>query len=84
MREAWRSLTFHDTNVREDALVRDPIAAAKRSGEALRKVHTGFVDDATPVHSFETLMENLETIAWNRCRIVDSEAAFEKVTMASQ
>ena len=84
MREAWRPLTFADPKLRDDALVRDPVAPAKRSESALRKVHTGLLADGTPAHSFDTLMEKLQTIHWNRCRITGSDAIFEKVTEASE
>ena len=84
MCEVWRPLTFADTQLRGDTSVRDPVAAAQRSESALRKVRTGLLDDGTPAHSFQTLMENLGTITWNRCRISGSEATFEMVTKASE
>ena len=83
MGEAWRSLTFADPQLREDTLVRDPVRPAKRSDAALRKAGAGVLDDGAPAHSFETLMESLETIAKNRCRIAGTQTVFERVTTAS-
>jgi hypothetical protein len=82
MREAWRPLLFAD----EDQAVkqtRDPVAPAKRSAAALRKVHMKVLDDGTPVHSFPTLLKELSSIVRNVCRpwSVGPEApTFELVT----
>jgi hypothetical protein len=46
----------------------DPVAPAKRSDAALRKVKSRELDDSTPVHSFATLMAELSTIVRNTCR----------------
>jgi hypothetical protein len=67
MREAWRPLLFAD----EDQAAkqsRDPVAPAKRSAAALRKVHTKVLDDGTLVHSFPTLLKDLTRIVRNVCR----------------
>jgi len=84
MREAWRPLTFADENLREDAAVRDPAAAAERSSEALQKVHSKTLEDGTPAHSFDTLMDNLATIVQNRCTVPGARASFEIVTRPSE
>ncbi len=83
MREAWRPLTFADPNLRDDAQVRDPVAAAKRSSDALRKVHTGLLEDGTPAHSFDTLLDNLATIVRNQCRVPGTAASFQMDTQAT-
>ncbi len=67
MREAWRPLLFADED-QAAKLTRDPVAPAKRSAAALRKVHTKVLDDGTPVHSFGTLLKNLSQIVRNVCR----------------
>ena len=67
MREAWRSLLFSDEN-QAAKQTRDPVAPAKRSAAALRKVHTKVLDDGTPVHSFSTLLKELSRIVRNVCR----------------
>ena len=37
-----------------------------------------------PAQSFSMLMENLQAINWNRCRITASDAILEKLTEASE
>src|SRR5207244_3817671 len=67
MREAWRPLLFADED-QAAKVTRDPVAPAKRSAAALRKVHTKVLDDGTPVHSFGTLLKHLSQIVRNVCR----------------
>jgi len=67
MREAWRPLLFSDED-QAAKQTRDPVAPAKRSAAALRKVHTKVLDDGTPVHSFATLLKDLSRIVRNVCR----------------
>jgi hypothetical protein len=67
MREAWRPLLFADED-QAAKQTRDPVAPAKRSEAALRKVHTKVLDDGTPVHSFPTLLKDLTRIVRNVCR----------------
>jgi len=67
MREAWRPLLFSDED-QTAKQTRDPVAPAKRSAPALRKVHTKVLDDGTPVHSFQTLLKQLSSIVRNVCR----------------
>jgi transposase len=67
MREAWRELMFADTDQQAKAS-RDPVAPARRSKAALVKAARHRLDDATPVHSFATLMAELATIVRNTCR----------------
>ena len=47
---------------------RDPVAPAKRSPSAERKAASHILDDATPAHSFSTLMAELSSIVRNTCR----------------
>ena len=67
MREVWRPLLFGDED-QAAKRTRDPVAPAKRSPAALRKVHTKVLDDGTPVHSFPTLLKELSSIVRNVCR----------------
>ena len=67
MREAWRSLMFADED-QAAKLTRDPVAPAKRSDAAMKKVITRALDDGAQVHSFQTLMQELQTIVRNECR----------------
>jgi hypothetical protein len=67
MREAWAPLMFADED-KAAKLTRDPVAPAKRSKAAMKKVITRTLDDGSPVHSFRTLMQDLQTIVRNTCR----------------
>jgi len=68
MLEAWRPLLFCDEDQGAKA-TRDPVASAKRSEEALRKVHSKTLDDGSEVHSFQTLLKVLSGIVRNVCRV---------------
>ena len=50
MREAWRPLLFCDED-QEAKKTRDPVAPAKRSEAALRKIRSKKLDDGTEAHS---------------------------------
>jgi len=67
MIEAWRPLLFCDEDTEAKA-TRDPVAPAKRSEAALRKVHSKTLDDGSEVHSFQTLLRLLSGIVRNVCR----------------
>ncbi len=67
MRQAWRELMFADED-QAVKLIRDPVAPAKRSDAAMKKVASRTLDDGSPVHSFKTLMQDLQTIVRNTCR----------------
>lgn len=66
MCEAWRELLFSDEDL-EAKRTRDPVAAAKRSPEALQKIAERTRADGSPVHSFRTLLQELATIVSNTC-----------------
>jgi len=66
MKEAWRGLLFSDEE-QEAKLIRDPVAPAKRSAQALKKIHSKTLDDGTRIHSFHTLLTDLATIVRNTC-----------------
>jgi len=85
MREAWRPLLFSDED-QAAKQTRDPVAPAKRSAPALRKVHTKVLDDGTPVHSFHTLLKQLSSIVRNVCRprsVGPAAPTFDLVTTPS-
>jgi transposase len=67
MRQAWSELMFADED-QAAKLTRDPVAPAKRSDAAMKKVLSRTLEDGTPIHSFQTLMKDLETIVRNTCR----------------
>ncbi|MFQ5705784.1 MAG: IS1634 family transposase [Gemmatimonadales bacterium] len=83
MIEAWRPLLFCD----EDQMAkktRDPVAPAKRSEAALRKVHTKRLDDGSAVHSFQTLLQGLSSIVRNVCRTSPADEAAPTFTVDTQ
>ena len=73
MRQVWRELMFCDED-QATKLTRDPVAPAKRSNSALKKVQTHTLEDGTPTHSFQTLMTELQGIVRNTCRTLGSAA----------
>jgi transposase len=72
MIEAWRPLLFADEDQKAKA-VRDPVAPAKRSEAAMRKVHAKRLDDGSAVHSIQTLLGHLAAIVRNTCRCCGAE-----------
>jgi transposase len=82
MREAWRPLLFCDEDLEAKAL-RDPVAPAERSDAALDKVHTKTLDDGSPAHSFQSLLQLLSGIVLNIAQVpgtFDDAATFEITT----
>jgi hypothetical protein len=67
MRQAWTELMFFDKD-QTAKLTRDPVAPAKRSEAAMKKVLSHTLDDGTPTHSFQTLMMEFQSIVHNTCR----------------
>jgi len=66
MMQAWRPLLFADEEQAAKAQ-RDPVAPARRSASALRKVSNRTLEDGTCVHSFDSLLHHLSTIVRNAC-----------------
>jgi transposase len=82
MRQAWRELMFADED-HVAKLTRDPVAPAKRSPGAMKKVHSHTLEDGSPTHSFQTLMKELETIVRNTCstpKSTDAASNFQITT----
>jgi transposase len=67
MREAWRELMFADCH-QQAKLTRDPVAPAKRSQAAMKKVTSLMLEDGTAAHSFQSLMHDLSSLTRNTCR----------------
>ena len=67
MRQAWRELMFADED-QAAKQVRDPVAPAKRSVAAMKKVQTRTLEDGSPTHSFQTLLARLQAVVRNTCR----------------
>lgn len=66
MREAWRELLFADEDLAAKTR-RDPVAPARRSKAALQKITQRTPQEGTPVHSFQTLLQDLSTLVRNTC-----------------
>jgi len=82
MMEAWRPLLYADEDQKVKAL-RDPVAAAKRSDSAMKKVSTKRLDDGSRVYSFQGLLDHLGAIARATCRCSnenDTSATFTMIT----
>jgi transposase len=82
MRRALAPVLFDDDD-RADAHAqrRSIVAPAQRSARAQRKATTKRTDAGDPVHSFQTLLQDLATIAKNRIQPKDSSApAFDVIT----
>jgi hypothetical protein len=82
MREALTPLLFDDENRAEAARLRtSPVAPARRSASADTKAATKRTAEDLPVHSFQTLLADLGTIARNRMQTsIPGAPCFERTT----
>ncbi|HUK74338.1 MAG TPA: IS1634 family transposase [Nitrososphaerales archaeon] len=80
MRKAWAPLLFEDEERRDRRHHRDPVAPAKPSASVKRKKLLRQTPDGLPVHSFQTLLENLATRCRNTCTLKDNSATFRQIT----
>lgn len=72
MTEAWRPMLYADEDQQaKDS--RDPVAPAKRSEQALQKVHTKELPNGSRVHSWRSLLNHLSAIVRNTCRCLNSQ-----------
>jgi hypothetical protein len=79
MRRALAPMLFDDDDpAAGQALRTSVVAPAQRSPSAEHKAHSKCTEDGLPVHSFQTLLEDLRTVALNRVQM--GEAAFETIT----
>ena len=79
MRQALAPLLFQDDDpAGAEKERRSVVAPAQRSPRAERKADTKRTDDGFPVHSLETLLQDLATLTRNRMRF--GRATFEQVT----
>jgi len=73
MRQALAPLLFDDDDkAAGEARRASVVAPAQRSPKAQRKAHTQRTDEGMPVHSFQTLLQDLATVAKNRIRFCGS------------
>jgi hypothetical protein len=82
MRQRLKPLLFDDEDPAAGrALQASPVAPAQRSPVAKRKAAAKRTDDDRPVHSFQTVLADLATIAKNRIQpSVPGAESFEKIT----
>ena len=80
MMQAWRPLLFADEEQAAKAQ-RDPVAPARRSAGALRKVSNRTLEDGTCVHSFDSLLHHLSTIVRNACHHPGASAHEATITL---
>jgi len=66
MMEAWRPLLYADEDQKAKDL-RDPVAPAKRSASAMKKVKTKRLEDGSRVYSFRGLLGHLGAIVRANC-----------------
>jgi Transposase DDE domain len=80
LRQAWRELTFHDEQRRDQP---DPVAKATRSPHARRKAATKTTSAGQPAHTLRSLLAELRLRTRNTVRVADSPATFTKLAKAS-
>jgi transposase len=69
LRVALGPLLFDDQELADDRWTRDAVAPAEPSDSAIGKKVDRTTVDGLPVHSLDTLLEELGTLCRNRCRI---------------
>ena len=81
MRQALAPILFDDEEQRVAEALRDSVVTpARRSPKAERKARRKRTDEGQPVHSFQTLLNDLATIAKNRvrpCSVLGERGAVE-------
>jgi hypothetical protein len=80
LRQAWRELTFHDEQRRDQP---DPVAKATRSPAARRKAQTKTTSAGQPAHTLRSLLAELRLQTRNTIRVADSPATFTRLAKAS-
>jgi transposase len=77
MRRALAPILFDDDHKTESEALRvSAVAPAQRSAQARKKAQQGRTEDGLPVHSFQTLLEDLATVTRNTVRLKTSESTF--------
>ena len=82
MRRDLAPLLFDDEELSQTRQHRDPVAPAECSASAKAKKVDRVTNDGFPVHSFDTLLQELSTRCSNTCRIPadPSGSTFEQLT----
>jgi transposase len=82
MRRALAPILFDDDHKRQsEAPCASAVAPAQRSAQARKKAAQGRTEDGLPVHSFQTLLQDLATVTRNTIRLKTSEATFTDFAM---
>jgi transposase len=80
LRRAWAPILFDDHDkAAGEARRKNVVAPAQRSPQAQRKALTKRTADDLPVHSFQTLLQDLQTLAKNKVQM--GETRFEMITV---
>lgn len=80
MRQALAPLLFDDHDPKGAAAARTSVVApAERSPAARAKATTKRTEDGFPVHSFQTLLEDLKTATKNRVAVADTGITFHQL-----
>ena len=83
MMEAWRPLLYADEDQKAKGL-RDPVAPAKRSDSAMKKVRNKRLDDGSRVYSFRSLIGHLGAIVRATCLCSDARDTSATFTMITR
>jgi len=84
MMEAWRPMLYADEDQKAKDF-RDPVAPAKRSESAMKKIRIKRLDDGSRVYSFRNLLGHLGAIVRATCRCLDeSYSAHQNHTTYAQ
>jgi hypothetical protein len=82
MRRELAPILFEDHDKETgEALRSSVVAPAMASPSALEKARTKRTADGEPVHSFQSLLRDLRTVALNRVRLKTANAEFDRTTM---
>ncbi len=81
LKRAWAPLLFEEEDLSADRGRRDPVAPAEPSAKTQRKKAARQTADHLPVHSFETLIQELGTRCRNTCLLAsDLSHSFQQLT----
>ena len=83
MMEAWRPLLYADEDQKAKDQ-RDPVAPAKRSASAMKKVKTKRLDDGSRAYSFRSLLGHLGAIVRATCRCIGGRDTPDTFTMITR
>ena len=75
MRKALAPILFHDEEIALNKKISNPVTPAQISPSAKRKKITKKTAEQLPVHSFETIVQELGTKCRNRCRVKFAEGS---------